>query len=199
MLQVMQDTSLISDPPASSSFADLLAALAASTPAREAGTAQDELADDIATLTYEQALRTHARYSAAGKADFSPAQTAMSRIISSQPDRTGKLRQSKPAQTTPLSPADQKNHKMASVTIRISSEENAQLRQRAAEAGVTVSAYLRSCVFEVEALRNQVKDVLSQIRSATAAPPPKPQEPRRSAWRTRLFQRRQGRPGEDEA
>jgi hypothetical protein len=48
----------------------------------------------------------------------------------------------------------------------MSTAECAQLRQCAAEAGLTVSAYLRSCTFEVEALRAQVKDALAELRSA---------------------------------
>ena len=38
----------------------------------------------------------------------------------------------------------------ASVTIRLSTAECARLHQRAAEAGLTVSAYLRSCMLEAE-------------------------------------------------
>jgi len=58
--------------------------------------------------------------------------------------------------------------KSASITIRMSVAECAQLRQRAAEAGMTISAYLRSCTFEAEALRGQVKEALVQLRSAAS-------------------------------
>jgi hypothetical protein len=68
--------------------------------------------------------------------------------------------------------AVEQNLKRASITIRLSRSESAQLHQRAAEAGLTVSAYLRSCTFEVESLRAQVKETLAQLRSATANPPP---------------------------
>jgi predicted DNA binding CopG/RHH family protein len=64
--------------------------------------------------------------------------------------------------------------KSASIHIRLSAAENAQLRQRAAEAGLTVSAYLRSCVLEAEMLRAQVKQALAQLRAA-----PAPEKPRR--------------------
>jgi hypothetical protein len=57
--------------------------------------------------------------------------------------------------------------KSASITIRLSKAECAQLRKRAAEAGLTVSAYLRSCTFEAESLRALVKDTLAQLRSNT--------------------------------
>jgi hypothetical protein len=64
----------------------------------------------------------------------------------------------------------------------MSQAECAQLHRRAAEAGLTVSAYLRSCTFETESLRAMVKDTLAQLRSATA--PAKPAAaPRRSRLR----------------
>jgi hypothetical protein len=55
--------------------------------------------------------------------------------------------------------------KSASITIRLSRAECAQLRQRAAEAGLTISAYLRSCAVEAESLRAQVMDTLAQMRA----------------------------------
>jgi hypothetical protein len=58
--------------------------------------------------------------------------------------------------------------KDASITIRMSKAECAQLHRRAAEAGLTVSAYLRSCTFEAESLRAMVKDTMAQLRSASA-------------------------------
>ncbi|MGA7109977.1 MAG: hypothetical protein WBY75_19660, partial [Terracidiphilus sp.] len=60
------------------------------------------------------------------------------------------------------------SRKSSSITIRLNSAECVQLRQRAAAAGLTVSAYLRSCIFEVESLRAQVKDTLAELRSAPA-------------------------------
>ena len=61
------------------------------------------------------------------------------------------------------------NKKCASITIRLSKTECDQLRKRAAQAGLTVSAYLRSCTFEAEALRAQVKDVLAELRQSASA------------------------------
>jgi hypothetical protein len=55
--------------------------------------------------------------------------------------------------------------------------ENALLRQRAEENDLSISAYVRACVFEVEALRTQVKQMMAQVHAASAAtefPPPKP-------------------------
>jgi len=37
--------------------------------------------------------------------------------------------------------------------------------QAGREAGLTVSAYLRSCTFEAEALRAQVKEALAELRT----------------------------------
>jgi hypothetical protein len=62
----------------------------------------------------------------------------------------------------------ERNVKSSSVTIRLSAEECAQLHRRAAEAGLTISAYLRSCTFEAESLRALVKDTMAQLRAATS-------------------------------
>jgi len=92
----------------------------------------------------------------------------------------------------------ERNLKRASITIRLSEQECAQLRQRAAEAGLSVSAYLRSCTLEVEDLRAQVKATLAEMRSAT---PPK-MEPRTAdpiagnQWWSRLLGRRHASAGE---
>ena len=65
-------------------------------------------------------------------------------------------------------PPLQRNLKSASITIRLSKEEAEQLHMRAAEAGLTVSAYLRSCTFEAESLRAMVKDTMAQLKAATS-------------------------------
>jgi hypothetical protein len=69
-----------------------------------------------------------------------------------------------------LSASPDRSLKRASVTIRLTEPECAQMRRRAAEAGLTVSAYLRSCAFEVETLRTQVKETLAQLREPAPAP-----------------------------
>jgi predicted DNA binding CopG/RHH family protein len=63
--------------------------------------------------------------------------------------------------------------KSSSIHIRLSAAESAQLKQRAAEAGLTVSAYLRSCVLEAESLRAQVKQALAQLRATPIAEKPR--------------------------
>src|SRR5450631_59928 len=73
MLQPMQETSATLPSPNPPSFAGLLASLTAPTP-RTAWN-NDDLAEDVATLSYEHALRAHARYKStdAGDAAFTSA------------------------------------------------------------------------------------------------------------------------------
>jgi hypothetical protein len=72
------------------------------------------------------------------------------------------------------------NRRRSSVTVRLSEAESAQLQKRAAEAGLTVSAYLRSCTFEAETLRAQVKAALAELRAAR--PGAKTEVVARSSW-----------------
>jgi hypothetical protein len=66
----------------------------------------------------------------------------------------------------------------------MSKAECAQLHRRAAEAGLTVSAYLRSCTFEAESLRAMVKDTLAQLCTVTTqAKPPQSAPPLSSRFR----------------
>lgn len=201
----------------SASFASLLAAL--STPAKKPGGSwgEDAFAGDVATLSYEHALRAHARYKPDDPGDQPAKQT--DRSLTQTPDRfalsaqeeetatpadafTRAAEQSFTAQP-PVFERQYPNHSRslhtratrdrlrASVTIRLSDDECEQLRQRAAEAGVTVSAYLRSCTFEAEALRSQVKETLMQLRAATqpmkSAVAPERTARRRSSWRQWLL------------
>jgi hypothetical protein len=162
----------------------------------------DDLADDVATLSYERALRTHARYRASAPADQlptgqPPTQAADAEPISLEEPFNLKEFLSEAGATAPPAEARsaakpklrgsldsvaapspepnraqttgcERNLKEASVTIRMSKAECAQLHRRAAEAGLTVSAYLRSCTFEAESLREMVKETLAQLRAATS-------------------------------
>ena len=195
MLQAMQQPAEI---PPSPNFAGLLASLAA--PAQKSASAwsgeraDDGLEDDFATLSYERALRAHARYRTAGPADQSLTQAADPDLIPLPTDVH------KPApetpQTAPTSrqpetvspPATDSEHKLkcASVTIRLSQAECAQLRNRAAEAGLTVSAYLRSCTFEAESLRAMVKDTLARLRTGAPVEEPAVCAPTRRSWFSRV-------------
>jgi hypothetical protein len=131
-----------------------------------------DLGEDVATLSYDRALRAHARYKAADRGDWALTQAASAAAcvapdgpaLAEEPLGEGLTAQ---ADAERQAAAD-RGLRLASVTIRLSKAECARLRQRAAEAGVTVSAYLRSCTFEAEALRAEVKAALAELRTAGA-------------------------------
>ena len=186
----MQQPTASAQAPISPNFASLLAALAtAAQPSSgepgdgsmsqgrtsEPAWDDDGLEDDVATLSYDRALRANARYRS------TPTDESLTQAADPQPIHFEKI---SPAAPPPLrathpaanpepeaarfrSTACERTLKDASITIRMSKAESEQLRRRAAEAGLTVSAYLRSCTFEAESLRAMVKDTLSQLRSAT--------------------------------
>ena len=181
--------------PNSPTFAGLLAALTSrpSSPVNRTPAWDDsDLADDVATLSYERALRTHGRYRTPDLSElsFAPPVEAVQHTtlemdlaparIEAEP-ATAKFAADATAEAEPAPDtyafaaaaeetltAEDRNLKSASVTIRLSKAECKQLRKRAAEAGVTVSSYLRSCTFEAEALRAMVKDTLAELRSVPA-------------------------------
>lgn len=148
--------------PISSSFAGLLATLTAPPPDR-ANTPpwnDEDLGEDVATLSYEQALRAHARYRIDEREEPPKCAPAATQNVGPAPAQANEA-------TSQLQPAY--DLRTASVTIRLSKAERAQMHQRAAEAGLTVSAYLRSCVLEADALRAQVKQALAEIKGAAGA------------------------------
>jgi predicted DNA binding CopG/RHH family protein len=168
----------------SPTFAGMLAALADPGQKRPPVRDLDGLEDDVATLSYERALRAHARYRAPEAMDrslTSPPPADNPRIFEVRPAveqsvvppagempialATPLSSVEEPEAVQEFSTAAERNLKSASITIRLSRVECAQLRKRAAEAGLTVSAYLRSCTFEAESLRALVKDTLAQLRS----------------------------------
>ena len=78
-------------------------------------------------------------------------------------------------------PATGRAERQVSVSFRVAVSEQALIKARAAEAGLTVSAYLRQCALEVEKLRAQVHHTLAVIeqgqtpaRSLSAGAPPVP-------------------------
>jgi len=181
----MQQTAERAPTPTAPSFAGLLAALT-EPGAPEAERApiwnDDGLADDVATLSYERALRAHARYKYADPpnlldrslpptADLQPIEDLCFDEIQVEPASTAQRPQSSSPISqpktafVPTSPLE-RDLKSASITIRLSKAENAQLRQRAAQAGLTISDYLRSCTFEAESLRALVKDTMEQLRAS---------------------------------
>ncbi len=237
MLQAMQQAAETSPSPTAANFAGLLAALTSPAPkaapsdrsssqGRKTGAPSDGsslqgwktspdwnddgLEDDVATLSYERALRTHARYRASNSDDRSLTQPAAAPVDSYETlpaeafatapkaksnaaDAGGRIAEQDAVRKTPA--LFEKNLKSASITIRVSKEECEQLHQRAAEAGLTVSAYLRSCTFEAESLRALVKDTMAQLKPVTsAATQAAPVEAQRgkSRWMARMFTPWQG-------
>jgi len=194
ILQAMQQSTAAATSPASTSFAGMLAALAApaqrpgtsgdgSLPAvrkRSAAWSDDGLEDDIATLSYERALRAHARYRASdqsltpgadawpiGFAEPVPADSAAALKPAARHSAVPEAAQiPEPDLNRTRSTPFERNLKNASITIRMSKVECEQLHRRAADAGLSVSAYLRSCTFEAESLRAMVKDTLAELRLA---------------------------------
>jgi hypothetical protein len=59
--------------------------------------------------------------------------------------------------------------KSVSLTVRLAPGESALVKARAAEAQVSVSAYMRQCALDVDKLRGQVETALVELRSAHAA------------------------------
>lgn len=171
MLHAMEPSVQTRPSPTSSSFAGMLAALAVpSSDATDHTTAWSgsDLGEDVATLSYERALRAHARYKPADRDDWALTQTAGKGAGAAQekpalPDELGGEGLTVHASAAKQAAADPEM-RSASVTIRLSKAECERLHQRAAEAGVTVSAYLRSCTFEAETLRAQVKETLAELR-----------------------------------
>lgn len=147
------------------SFADLLASFTG----KLQGDRWDDsaLEDDVTTISYEDALRSARR--SRGVQLAGPLVSA-----ESQKTDTPKSRSRKSCNRS-------EKAKGASVTIRVTADEHAQLQARAAAAEVSVSAYLRSCIFEAEALRAEVKEALVQIQSAKESAEPE-RNGRRWRW-----------------
>lgn len=174
MLQGMQQSGQAQPSSNSSSFAGLLATLA--TPRAEPANSaplwsNGDLGEDVATLSYEQALRTHARYRPADREKWAAADAGGLQHDGADTEkaRAAKAGDGRAAKASGDAGAGHDGElRRSSVTVRLSKDELEQLRQRAAEAGLTISAYLRSCTFEAEALRAQVKEALAELRKAGA-------------------------------
>jgi hypothetical protein len=162
--------------PTSSSFAGLLATLA-SPPSKAA---EDDppwstsgLGEDVVSLSYERALRAHARYRPSDRSADRAADRGDESLLPA--GGSGVETRAEAACETdvaaapalPMDVAQDRDLRSASVTIRLSKTECAKLHQRAAEAGLTVSAYLRSCALEAEALRTQVKQALAELKAGS--------------------------------
>ena len=170
------------------SFAGLLASALAPPDSGKAvpadAWADDGLEDDIAAISRDGVVRSRAgsEPAAPGRASgpqplSGPAAGAGRKppLPERDPDWKKPRTTSRQEQLTIVEAADTRPASTAkvlmrsSITIRMSHAECAQLRARAAESGLTVSAYLRSCTLEVEQLRAQVKKVLAQMRAASSS------------------------------
>ena len=60
--------------------------------------------------------------------------------------------------------------KQAAISVRFTPEERELIKARAAEAGGSVSAYVRQCALEVEQLRAEVRDAIAAMECGSAAP-----------------------------
>jgi hypothetical protein len=153
--------------PASSNFAGLLESFTAPEPEAD----EDEtpwpgadLGEDVATFSYENRSRPRQNL----RSDL-PSKLAAGPVVDSD-DRVDESEfLPAPSGVAPAAAAGP-DFRKASVTIRLSQTESVRLRRRAAEAGLTVSAYLRSCVLEADALRAQVKQALSELKAGAEGP-----------------------------
>jgi len=201
MLHRMQQPAQTQPSSASQSFAGLLATLA-SPPREDADVAtgwnQSDLGEDVVTLSYERALSAHARYRPVHSSDWPITQPRRTEAADAQEAAIRPVVQvdeglNAQAREAPQA-ANRRDLRSVSLTIRLSKRECTQLHRRAAEAGVTVSAYMRSCTFEAEALRTQVKEALAELKAAASEEEPvAPAKERRSlfGWFARLLTRRQ--------
>jgi Mobilization protein NikA len=168
---------------AASTFAGLLAAFARSDDKPLPPWNDDGLAEDVATISYERALRAHARYRPRELDDRSLTQAPGPKTAPVKTFATG------PAIETNEPASVPSGLKSASITLRMSHAECEQLRRRAAEAGLTVSAYLRSCAFEVESLRAQVKEAVAKMRLNAPPEAAVASNPARPSWFRRVISR----------
>lgn len=60
--------------------------------------------------------------------------------------------------------------RQAAISVRFAPEERALIKARAAEAGISASAYVRQCALEVEQLRAQVRDAIAAMELGVGAP-----------------------------
>jgi predicted DNA binding CopG/RHH family protein len=188
-------------------FASVLASLAAKLDPAGGSEKDDALADDVVVLSYEQALRGRKQFRSCGNEGIGKGPAARM-TLHSDARRTQGIEESPLERDSDVEPVarcserkpaankrQMSDRKAASVTIRLSESECAQVHARAAEAGMTMSAYLRSCVFEAESLRAQVKVALAELRAegnertehmASGAAPESGEE---RGWRAKLFPR----------
>lgn len=62
------------------------------------------------------------------------------------------------------------SNRVVSLSVRLAAEECALVKSRAAEARLSVSAYLRQCALDVDAMRIFVEKISAELQASTAAP-----------------------------
>jgi hypothetical protein len=85
---------------------------------------------------------------------------ALAQSIASRSSVTGLPGVTGPAGTTGLARTRGGVDRQVSLSLRVGASEQALIRIRAAEAGISVSAYLRQCALDVEILRAQVQQFM---------------------------------------
>jgi hypothetical protein len=202
-LQGMRQAAQSTVPASSGSFAGILAALSGPGQKSDPRWNDDGLEADVATLSYEHALRAHARYLQADaeaaelKKAVDPGPIRIREAFpakASSAGQTGGQRAERPraalGDNAGMEPGSAhgshelpgRDTKRASITLRLSETECAQLRRRANDAGLTVSGYLRSCTLEAEVLRAQVKEALAKLRAVGAKASESGSTPVRHGW-----------------
>lgn len=197
MLPLMQTSIAFAPSPTNDSFASFLAKLAALPEGAGGGgagfneaefdgfeasapeAAEADPLEDLSLLSYESALRAPVRRQSAPAAKAADA-----------PSPTLRLREPKAIRKAPSFPAffTKKNGKtqpstalqtaqprIARTTVRLTVEENDLLHTRATESGLTVASYIRACIFEVESLRAEVRNLSRNQARQTASAPRSPQ------------------------
>jgi hypothetical protein len=153
----MQTSTAFAPSPNADDFATFLAKLSEQPGIHAAHEMDDALGEEMELLSYEHALRAPVPKPTKPVPPATPSATLA----------TGE---------TTISLVTTEKRKIRT-SICVTQSENALLHQRAAENGLSVSAYVRACVFEVEALRAQVKQMMAQVHTASASAefsPPKP-------------------------
>ena len=183
MLVSMQPSALEAPEAPSRDFAGFLARFAGGDKTVRPQSEPDEGDEDVASLTYEHALRSHSCSSRVSAPD-QPERNSGANSLTPGIHRLATTRSELPDAAMPheTNPPPQSGRRCSSITVRLSAAESEQLRLRAAEAGMTASAYLRSCAFEVESLRAEVKTTLSQLRSLNATKAEPIQSGKRRSW-----------------
>ena len=110
--------------------------------------------EDLVSLSYEQALRTPPHKPQRSEKSYSPKPSP-------------KALEPRPFEISRSLQITEPRH--ARTTIRFTAGENKLLRKRAAENSIAVSAYVRSCVLEVESLRSQLQQLMTEPRSPAAS------------------------------